>query len=685
MSKSWWKEERTNKREILYFSCDLETTVYEGQTHTEAWAATLVQLWTEDVMIYNSLTEFFNYVFALHTDCVLYFHNLKFDGSFILDYFLLQQHWKEYIPQDRTTHIKPRDMPSNTLTYSISARGQWYTIKLKKGHNLIEIRDSLKLLPFSVKEIGKSFGTKHRKLTMEYEGLRYAGCNISKEEQAYIANDVLVVKEALEIMFSQGHNKLTIGACCMEEFKRGYDKTEYQQLFPDLYEHKLDTSIYKQDSLGEYIRAAYRGGWCYLVLGKANTHLHNGITADVNSLYPSVMHSSSGNVYPTGDGHMWQGNFIPDEAISRPNSPRYYYLRIRTRFYLKHNHLPCIQIKHNAFYKSTEWLTTSDIYWHGGKDATGQYLEPQYFDHWINENGERVDTAVELTISCTDWQLIQDHYNLVDCEILNGVWFYAQLGLFDDYIDKYKQIKETSKGAVRTSAKLFLNNLYGKLASSTDSSYKRVSVDEGETQLSFITLLENNKKPGYIAAGAAVTSYARNFTIRAAQQNFYGPDKPGFTYADTDSIHCDIPAEQVKGITVHPTHFNAWKLESYWSDAIFVRQKTYIEYITHNDGKPIDNPHYDIKCAGMQAKCKYFLERALNNQLLTEQEDRDDEYYLEDDDCYVKFLTNEKEFLRHPKTLEDFKVGIQVPGALRPKRMPGGIVLENGLYEMRLR
>ena len=30
-------------------------------------------------------------------------------------------------------------------------------------------------------------------------------CNITEKE--YIANDVLVVKEALEIMFTEGHNK----------------------------------------------------------------------------------------------------------------------------------------------------------------------------------------------------------------------------------------------------------------------------------------------------------------------------------------------------------------------------------------------------------------------------------------------------------------------------------------------
>ena len=40
--------------------------------------------------------------------------------------------------------------------------------------------------------------------------------------------------------------------------------------------------------------------------------------------------------------------------------------------------------------------------------------------------------------------------------------------------------------------------------------------------------------------------------------------------------------------------------------AVFVRQKTYIEHVTHNDLKPID-PYYDIKACGMPARSKELL------------------------------------------------------------------------------
>ena len=45
---------------------------------------------------------------------------------------------------------------------------------------------------------------------MEYEGKRYAGCEITPEEKKYIKNDVLVVNEALKYMFDDGEDGMTI-------------------------------------------------------------------------------------------------------------------------------------------------------------------------------------------------------------------------------------------------------------------------------------------------------------------------------------------------------------------------------------------------------------------------------------------------------------------------------------------
>ena len=641
------------------FVGDFETTVYEGQKHTEVWASAIVELYSEDVKIFKSIDETFEYLSVMKDNVIVYYHNLKFDGSFWLSYLLVDRNFKQAYNKtgERINDVEwqqEKEMKNNTFKYSISDKGQFYTIIIKVNNKFIEIRDSLKLLPFSVKKIGKSFETKHKKLDMEYTGFRYSGCEITLEEQEYIKNDVLVVKEALEIMYNEGHNKLTIGSCCLEEYKKLIGKDDYSMYFPNLTEIELDKDTYGSFNAEEYIRKSYRGGWCYVVKGKENKIYENGVTADVNSLYPSVMSSESGNRYPVGKPYFWKGNYIDEEALK---TNRYFFIRIKTRFYIKENKLPFIQVKGNLLYNGREMLETSDIY-----DAETD----TYCKEILDFNGNLVSTRVELTLTMTDYYLMKEHYHLVDFEILDGVWFYTEIGIFDRYIEKYKKIKTVSTGAKRELAKLFLNNLYGKMATSTDSSFKVAYVKEDKS-IGFLPVLANDKKPVYIPIGSAITSYARNFTIRTAQKNYYGVDKRGFIYADTDSIHCDLDVSELKDVPVHDSAFCHWKLEALWDKGIFVRAKTYIEHVTHENLKPVE-PYNNIKCAGMPQKCKDLLNLSL-------------EGYTEEE--YEALKDIEKKFVKTKRTFKDFKRGLIVPSKLRPKRINGGIILCDTTYEMR--
>lgn len=189
------------KKEITYWACDFETTVWTDemikeagheQDYTEVWAGADVALYdkAETVTITHSIRDFLTRFLRMSGNNVLFFHNLSFDGSFIVD-FLLRDGYTH-------TNVKDSEMKSRQFKTSISAMGQWYYIKVKWSHTLLEIRNSLKLMPASLRVIGESFQTKHQKLEMEYTGYRHAYCNITPEEEEYIKNDVLVLKEALE-------------------------------------------------------------------------------------------------------------------------------------------------------------------------------------------------------------------------------------------------------------------------------------------------------------------------------------------------------------------------------------------------------------------------------------------------------------------------------------------------------
>lgn len=647
-------------RGVKLLACDFETTVYEGQTSTEVWSAACVELNTEDVKIFGSIEDQFNYFISLNSNIIAYYHNLKFDGSFWLDFLLknksLTQAYVMENSESKTGYfLDTKDMPPNSFKYSISAMGNWYSITIKVGKRLIDIRDSLKLLPFSLDRIGKSFQTKHQKLEMEYEGYRYANCPISEEEKQYISNDVLVLKEALEIMFSEGHKKITIGSCCLEEYKKSlYVQSDWEDFFPDLTLINLPKDIFGSSNADEYIRKSYRGGWCYVARGKDRRIYNSGTTADVNSLYPSMMSSESGNYFPVGLPHFWTGALPTEEVFKNDEYPRYFFVRFKTRFYIKEGKLPFVQLKNTLKYKQNECLETSDV-----------MIDGVYCKKYIDVDGKENDGRVTLTMTMTDFQLFIEHYDLEEFEVLDGCWFYSEKGIFDNYIEKYRTIKLNNKGAKRELAKLFLNNLYGKMASSNDSSFKYADLKENAVH--FTNVKERNRKVGYIPVGSAITSYARNFTIRAAQANYHGVNERGFIYADTDSIHCDLSPDEIVGIKVHDKNFCCWKLESEWDLGFFTRQKTYIERIVKESGEQV-KPYFNIKCAGMSSRCKQLLNMSLGGGDSIPEEALNDE---------------EKEFVSHHRSVTDFDIGLCVPSKLIPKRIEGGVILQNTTFEMR--
>ena len=140
---------------------------------------------------------------------------------------------------------------------------------------------------------------------------------------------------------------------------------------------------------------------------------------------------------------------------------------------------------------------------------------------------------------------------------------------------------------MRTLAKLMLNSLYGKFALNPRVVSKTPYLDENGI-VKYKTESPEFRKPIYIPVGCFITAYARNKTIRSAQKVY---DR--FCYADTDSLHL-AGTEIPENLEIDPVKLGAWKHESTFSRAKFIRQKTYIEEI---EGK------LNITCAGMPKKC----------------------------------------------------------------------------------
>ena len=183
---------------------------------------------------------------------------------------------------------------------------------------------------------------------------------------------------------------------------------------------------------------------------------------------------------------------------------------------------------------------------------------------------------------------------------LNGI-----KGIFKEYIDKWitRKNEATLSGnkGQRTLAKLMLNSLYGKFATSLDVQSKIPFVED---DIVHYRLSEKDKKNGiYLPIGAFITAYAREKTIRTSQAikdysiKKYGQDM--YIYSDTDSIHTLLPIDELtKFCEIDSVKLGAWKHEGTFTKARFVRQKCYIEEIDGN---------VNITCAGMPKSCYDFV------------------------------------------------------------------------------
>lgn len=566
------------------FVADFETRAgeeAERQGETWVWAWGLCSIWDQLPIVDNSIDSFFNYIMEHCQKSIIYFHNLKFDGVFIVDW-LLKHGYSYYNDKRKLRGLKGfTAMISDTgvyysLTVSFHPKktGKWSGSKTVT----IEFRDSLKKLPFSVKKIAKDFKTSVQKLDLDYVLDRKPNHTITLKEKKYIENDVLIVAEVLQTLYQDGLDKMTIGSDCLAKYKEicGGD-SRFRGMFPVL-ETFEDT----------FVRKTYRGGWCYVNPKYQGKLLkERGETYDVNSLYPSMMHSVSKNRYPIGEGIYFTGDYEPSTAYDL------YVKHFKASFVLKPGKLPTVQLKGNYSFRENEYITDS-----GG--------------------------VQDIYMTCVDYELFLEHYDIIHIEHIDGYMYRSAIGLFDDYIDKFMHDKMNGEGAVREEAKLFLNNLYGKFAQKVKGCNKSPYLKDG--RVAYTKEDEEERKPVYIPVGTFTTSYSRRFTIKAAQENY-----EVFCYADTDSIHC---CGSVEGIRVHDKHLCHWKHECTWDQAIFLRQKTYMEKV---DGK------WELKCAGMNAESKQV------------------------------FLEGMETGVYHPT---DFKVGLEIKQKkLKPKVVRGGVIL----------
>lgn len=516
----------------MLFTADFETTT--DPLDCRVWACGICSIdKTHSFKYGNSLDWFIDFA-KNNIGSTFYFHNLKFDGEFILCY--LFEHGYKHVT-DR------KKLKTKTFTTLISDKGQFYSLEIcfnkdEDKTEKITIYDSLKILPFSVEAIAKGFNLPISKLEIDYDEKREIGHILTPQEIDYLRNDVEIMSRALLTLFNQDLRQMTQGSNALYDYKKIVGKKNFSKWFP-IPDYDFD------------IRQSYKGGFTYCDPRRQGQDIGEGIVLDVNSLYPSVMYYQP---LPYGEGIFFEGKYKPDKLYNL------YVQMFTCQFELKENYIPTIQLKNNLSFVPTVYLSSSE------------------------------DEEVTMCLTSVDLELFFEHYHVYNITWHSGWKFKSTIGLFKEYIDKWNTVKMEStlngNKAMRTLAKLMLNALYGKFALNPNVQSKIPYYDNGIIKY---TLGEKEtRNPIYIPVGTFITAWARHKTITSAQKVY---DR--FLYADTDSLHL-IGTEIPNGLEVDPVKLGAWKHESTFTRARFVRQKTYIEEI---DGE------LNITCAGMPSRC----------------------------------------------------------------------------------
>jgi len=567
------------------YVADFETTTDPDDCRVWAWGVCAIDN-TDNFTYGNNIAAFIDWCKLANNDRV-YFHNLRFDGEFLLSY-LLNNGFSVLLDGEKAA--------TNTIKTMISDKGVFYkmTVYFKiNGHKTskIDFYDSLKVLPFSVAEIAKAFNLSIQKLEIDYDEYRAPGHQLTDHEIQYLKNDIVIVAMALKELFSQGLDKMTTASNALYDYKQHMSYYQFMRLFP--------TPNYDAD-----IRQSYRGGYCYAKKELRGKILHDLNGYDINSLYPSVMRNYP---LPFGEGVFFSGKYRESKIY-----PLYVQM-LKCQFDLKPGYLPTIQLKNNLSFVPTEYVESTN------------------------------DEIVTICLTSVDLEIFLEHYELYNVEYLGGWKFRASTGNFAKYVDfwtmKKIEAKKNKNFPLYTIAKLMLNSLYGKFATAATVQNKYPYLDESGV-IRYRLGEKLPRKPLYIPVGAFVTAWSRSVTIKAAQTHY---DR--FVYCDTDSLY--LLGNDPPRLDIDDYKLGAWKHETKIKTGKFLRSKTYMIYCSEPDK---NDYHWKITCAGMPESChdssakydKKYLSKGVYNKV----------------------------------TFNNFKIGSQYPGKLKPKHVPGGIVLE---------
>lgn len=511
----------------------------------------------------------------------------------------------------------------------------------------------------------------------------------------------------------------------------------------------LSDNIEQADS---FVRDSYKGGLVLLRDNKIESHVTDddiyvqsdltkglqkvrtgkGVALDCTSMYPYIMHSKSGTYFPTKhpiylyskdelnytytelyemlkDGvkitsedniKQYINNTAylrgivnllkkldwehPDTAIkflsetmgSVKNKdipfdydylPVYRFIKFKCSFRLKDDGIPCV-LASNIGSQSTSFLR-------------------------CNKSISSFGNIVELTLTQVDFELFVENYNIEDFEALQMIEYEAKIGLFDDFVNKYFEAKQKSKGVHRALNKSILNNSMGRMGKKQIEGVSIPYIDEkGRLAFKLDKSMKVEQVYAYVPVAAALTSAARKYIVHGIKYIF----PTTFNYTDTDSLKVQESLESVEKKIKGDKLFKLGRDLGEWKndlgdgvefdEAIYLKLKTYACKVDTN---------FHITAAGITKRAVKIMEAyfKLSNELVYTEDIKEyislmqgviKQLNLSTAECkWFKNQLYDDIELRRNSYKDDvyivndkFKQGYEAPPQLKAKRVAGGVILE---------
>jgi len=548
---------RMTTEDFNIYYADFETTSEIDFKEEDSVRVYLWGLMDDEGNVKNGVTieEFLdNTLGELTGNNIIYFHNLKFDSSFIL-YQLLNAGY--VVEQDKNRKKSPY-----SITYIGDGQVTYAVNVVTPLGATISFRDSLKLFPgMSIATLGHALGFEKLSELITYNRRHELNEEIEPLELKYMNRDIDILRLTMLHHFeeTEGVVYLTRASYAEDSLKEFVGRKIFKKKYPKF--NYYDASL---------MRSAYFGGYVFANEEYTGEILGAGIVLDNNSMFPGVMKSAK---LPYGEPIKFTGSYDENKSYLKRNSYDLFIVMLRNlKFKVKKNHIPSLP---KQLGRTTLIKTEKDL---NDRNINGFMLSNLDLKHFIY------------------------NYDIENIKYEFGYAFKSEVGPFKNFVDFYGEEKKKAKyGPFNSdsereewvkksgspiynplgfySAKLILNSSYGKFGQKPFQDDYDVTIDEnGKLDYEVVENTEGRVDTEgswhYIPMAIFITASGRDILLTAAEK---APER--VTYMDTDSLHLlgtDLP-ENFEDI-MDDVELGKWKIENTFENAKYLRDKTYLEF-----------------------------------------------------------------------------------------------------------